>query len=117
VQLKLILADIYISEGVYKKAIPLYESLIEQYPNDHVILNNLAWSYFSLGDERALSAAEQAYASNSNDAAVSDTLGWILVKEGDPEKGLGYIKEALDLDPTNKAILEHYQFAKELLNQ
>ena len=117
VQLKLILADIYISEGVYKKAIPLYESLIEQYPNDHVILNNLAWSYFSLGDERALSAAEQAYASNSNDAAVSDTLGWILVKEGDPEEGLGYIKEALDLDPTNKAILEHYQFAKELLNQ
>ena len=117
VQLKLILADIYISEGVYKKAIPLYESLIEQYPNDHVILNNLAWSYFSLGDERALSAAEQAYASNSNDAAVSDTLGWILVKEGDPEKGLGYIKEALDLDPTNNAILEHYQFAKELLNQ
>jgi tetratricopeptide (TPR) repeat protein len=117
VQLKLILADIYISEGVYKKAIPLYESLIEQYPNDHVILNNLAWSYFSLGDERALSAAEQAYASNSNDAAVSDTLGWILVKEGDPEEGLGYIKEALDLDPTNKAILEHYQFAKELLNE
>lgn len=116
-QLKLMLADIYISEGLYKKAAPLYEKIIERHPNDFVILNNLAWSYFSLGDERALGVAERAYANNPNDAAVCDTLGWILVQKGNPEEGISYIREALDIDPNNEEIQKHYQLAKKELNQ
>jgi predicted Zn-dependent protease len=115
-QLKLMLADIYISEGVYEKAASLYELIVKQYPNDYVILNNLAWSYFSLGDDRALETAERAYAMNSNDAAVTDTLGWILVEQGDIEKGLGFIKEALEIDPNNKEIQKHLELAKAKLN-
>jgi len=117
VQINLMLADIYISEGVYKKAVPLYESILKKHPNDYVILNNLAWSYFSLNDDRALATAEQAYASNPNDAPVCDTLGWILVEKGELEKGLQYIQEALEIDPNNKDIQEHQQLAKAKLNK
>jgi len=33
-QLNLILADIYISEGVYNAAVPLYETILKKHPND-----------------------------------------------------------------------------------
>jgi|GEM_PF-2654455 len=111
-QLSLILADIYITEGVYKQAVPLYESIVSKHPNDYVILNNLAWSYFSLGDERALEMAEKAYASNPNDAPVCDTLGWILVESGEVERGLQHIQEALEIDPNNADIQKHFEIAK-----
>lgn len=111
VQLNLMLADIYISEGVYKKAVPLYESILKQHPGDYVVLNNLAWSYFSLGDERALATAEKAYASNPNDAPVCDTLGWILVETGNLDKGLEFLNQALEIDPNNKDIQKHHQLA------
>ena len=116
VQLNLMLADIFISEAVYKKAVPLYESILKQHPTDYVILNNLAWSYFSLDDERALATAEKAYASNPNDAPVCDTLGWILVESGNPEKGLQFIQQALEIDPNNKDIQEHHRIALAKLN-
>ena len=114
-QLNLILADIYITESAYAKAVPLYETILSQNPNDYVVLNNLAWSYFSLGDDRALETAERAYASNSNDGPVCDTLGWILVKSGQADKGLQYIQEALEILPGNKEIQSHYSTAQELV--
>jgi len=112
VELNLILADVYISEEVYKEAVPLYESILSRQPNNYVILNNLAWSYFSLGDDRALETAERAYTSNPNDAPVCDTLGWILIESGQVEKGLKLIEKALEIDPNNRDILEHYKLAK-----
>jgi len=111
-QLNLILADIYISEGVYNAAVPLYETILKKHPNDYVILNNLAWSYFSLNDNRALDTAERAYASNPNDAPVCDTLGWILVESGQVDRGLKLIEQAIEIDPNNPDIQEHYKLAK-----
>ena len=115
-QLALILADSYITSNNYKSAIPIYLTILQQHPNDYVILNNLAWSYFSIGDERALQTAERAYASNPNDAPVCDTLGWILVNSGQVEQGLQLLTRALEIDPDNKDIQAHYNIAMKKLN-
>ena len=112
IPLKLMLADIYITEGIYAQAIPLYESILAQHPNDYVILNNLAWSYHQEGDPRALDTAEQAYSSNPNDAPVCDTFGWLLVQNGKVGQGLELLERALEIDPSNKDIQEHYELAK-----
>lgn len=101
------LADIYISESKYKQAIPHYEKILTSHPNNYVVLNNLAWSYFKNKDDRALEFAERAYAINPNDAPVCDTLGWILAESGQLEQGLHFVEQALDIDPENQAIREH----------
>lgn len=112
VSLKLMLADIYITEGVYKQAAPLYESILAKHPNDYVVLNNLAWSYHQLGDSRAIETAERAYASNPNDAPVCDTFGWIMVENGKIKQGLELLERAVEIDPSNKDIREHLELAK-----
>ncbi len=106
-QLGLMLADLYISESNYKNAILHYEILLKSLPNNYVVLNNLAWSYFKVNDKRALEFAERAYAINPNDAPVSDTLGWILAESGQLERGLQLVEQALEIDPENQAIREH----------
>ena len=45
------------------------------------VLNNLAWVYSELGDDKALKIAKEAHALQPNDPAINDTVGWILVKE------------------------------------
>ncbi len=116
-KLKLLLADIYITKKIYNKAIPLYESLLHQYPENFVILNNLAWCYFNVKDGRALEVAEKAYKLNPYDAATADTYGWLLFRSGEKEKGLQLIESALEMMPDNAEIQEHYTYAKNSLEQ
>jgi len=65
-----------------------------------------------MNDNRALDTAERAYASNPNDAPVCDTLGWILVESGQVDRGLKLIEQAIEIDPNNPDIQEHYKLAK-----
>ena len=66
--------------------------LCEGEPRNVVALNNLAWIYQQLGDKRARATAQRAYVLLSN-AQTADTLGWILVSEGD-KSGLVMLRQA-----------------------
>ncbi|QMU61468.1 MAG: tetratricopeptide repeat protein [Gammaproteobacteria bacterium] len=110
-RLKLLLANMYIAENNYKKAIPYFEDAIQNNTASPVILNNLAWSYYEVNDPRALATAELAFTGNPNDASICDTLGWILVKNGKVERGLELITRALKIEPDNLAIQEHFEIA------
>ena len=59
-----------------------------------VVLNDLAWLYQIKGDARALPTAQQAYRLAPGALTVSDTLGWILVQQGDTEGGLKLLEAA-----------------------
>jgi len=112
-QLKVILANLYITDEKYKEAIPMYEKSLEHVSNAPGLMNNLAWSYFKVKDKRALEYAEAAYNIAPENAAIADTYGWILLNQGETEKGFQLIEKALQLQPENIDIQKHYETAKE----
>jgi len=59
-----------------------------------VSLNDLAWLYLTVGDKRALPTAQEAHRLAPDLAMVDDTLGWVLVQQGDVEGGLKFLEQA-----------------------
>jgi len=97
----------------YAAASKQYRALIELQPNNPAILNNLAWTLAQVKDPKALDYAEAAYRLAPNQPAINDTLGGILVENGDLSRGLGLLQKAADLDRKNAQIRFH--LAKALL--
>lgn len=71
-----------------------FRILAVAHPNDPKILNNLAWNLSQVNDPQALTIAEKAGALAPDDPSISDTLGWMLVENGDAGRGLALIEKA-----------------------
>lgn len=76
----------------------LHEGLLAANPDDPLLLANLARLYQLDGDPRARATAERAHRLASSWAVALDTLGWILVTEGQAADGLKLLREALARD-------------------
>ncbi|MGH7341706.1 MAG: tetratricopeptide repeat protein, partial [Candidatus Rokuibacteriota bacterium] len=63
---------------------------------------------FELKDPGALDHAEKAYRLAPDNAAVADTLGWILVERGDTKRGLELLGKATAAAPNALEIRLHY---------
>ncbi len=111
VSTRAVLAESLIKRGQYKAAIEQYLILNKSNPGNLVILNNLAWALSEARDPRAREFAEQAYKIKPDDAAVMDTLGWILVQEGQIARGLGLLQKALSKAPDSADIQWHLAYA------
>lgn len=108
-KMRLYLAESLITRGQTQSAAAQYLILNQQIPNNFLVLNNLASLLSEVNDRRALSFAEQAYKLKPNHPAVMDTLGWLLVQQGQETRGIGLLKEALTLAPD--AADTHYHLA------
>lgn len=86
----------------YKTAARQYQAMVALQPDNPVFLNNLAWVAGEVGDPKALSYAEKAEALAPANPDVLDTLGMLMVKQGDVAQGLGKVQKAVQLAP-NKA--------------
>ena len=75
-------------------------------PNDAVALNNLAWVYQSKGDPRARGLAQRAHLLAPS-GETSDTLGWIMTKEGAAADALPLLKEAAQQRPNDRTVKFH----------
>jgi len=106
-----VLADAYTRLGNRQKAIAQYEILVDKHPKHAAWLNNLAWLYFEEQDDRALPLARRASDLAPDSAAVSDTLGWILVESGRTKEGLSVLSRAAAHAGNNPEILYHYAVA------
>lgn len=105
---RLNLAGEYDLNNQRAKAIDQYEILLKQYPQDMVTLNNLAWLYSLVGDERAIQLAKRAYDLSPDNPLILDTYGWILVENGNLEQGSGLLKDAFSLANDVADIQYHY---------
>ena len=56
---------------------------------------------------RALATAERAYKVAANNASVMDTLGWMLVEQGNVERGLPLLQKAVGSNPNAPEIRYH----------
>jgi predicted Zn-dependent protease len=100
-------ADASLRTGKYKNAIEQYEWLLQKQPDSIVVLNNLAWAYQQVKDQRAVATAERAYQLKPENPSVIDTLGWILVEQGDLKRGLELLQKAVSLAPAAQQIRYH----------
>ncbi|MBY0430597.1 MAG: PEP-CTERM system TPR-repeat protein PrsT, partial [Rhodospirillales bacterium] len=85
-----------IETGDMSEAIRQHESLLNPYPNNATLYNNLAWLYDRTGDIRALDYARRAQTLAPDSPDVTDTLGWLLVRNGQPQRGLELLKKAYE---------------------
>ncbi|HEY9150021.1 MAG TPA: XrtA/PEP-CTERM system TPR-repeat protein PrsT, partial [Gammaproteobacteria bacterium] len=95
------------SQGDHAAAATHYEQVLELQPGNVIALNNLAWLYLEEDPGRALRHAEQAYQSSPDRPEVLDTYGWTLVRNGQEQKGLVYLQEALLKAPHMAQIRYH----------
>lgn len=108
---RMVLADALLSLGQLDEARKTYETLKESQANNPVVWNNLAWLYDQAGDGRAVAHGERALQLAPNSPAVKDTLGWILLEEGDQERAFGLLEQAHAAIPDNPEIAYHFAVA------
>ena len=106
-----VLGDGYLAAGDLPNARRTYERLLILRPDDALVLNNLAQTLFRQADAGALAVAEKAHKLAGRDPIVIDTLGWILVSQGQTERGLSYLRDARLRDPGNREIRYHLAHA------
>jgi putative PEP-CTERM system TPR-repeat lipoprotein len=100
-------AEVSMKNARFQEAIQQYEWLQQKRPDDVVVLNNLAWAYHQVKDRRALETAERAYKVKAENPATADTLGWILVEQGNTKRGLEVLQKAVTAAPNAPEIRYH----------
>ena len=101
------------------KAQAAYEKLLSIKPDSPPILNNLAYLYAErLGElDKAYDLAQRARALQPGDAAIADTLGWILYKRGDYKQALALLQESAKNLPNNPEIQFHLGMANYMMGR
>lgn len=112
-----LLATAYAEHGKLPQAVEMYESLLDKTPDDIALLNNLAGLYGRTGNPRALVLAEKAAKLAPRAPAVLDTYGWLLVKQGKYNEGLGMLRNAHLRAPDVPEIRYHMAVALEALGR
>jgi putative PEP-CTERM system TPR-repeat lipoprotein len=105
------LADGYFSGNQWERARVLYEQALAKTQDNPLLLNNLALIYLSQGDPRALDYSQRAFSAMPGSSAVADTLGWVLVRTGDINEGLKYLRDALSRAGLDPGIRYHVAYA------
>jgi len=107
------LADRDLAAKRYARAETLYRSALQRVPDHPLLLNNLAWVSQELGRSSALEYAERAHDLAPDNPAIMDTLGLMLTKAGQVERGLELLGRAADAAPDAYQI--RLNFAKSLI--
>lgn len=107
----IVLANFDLAAQRFDQAKEELERALQKGPPNVVALNNLAWLYQRSRDPRARSLAERAYLLGPNLAQTQDTLGWILVEEGQAARAIGLLQEASGTPSASPAIRYHYAVA------
>lgn len=101
--------------GDRKAAAAEYERALSLNDRQPVALNNLAMIYAD--DEaakvKALDLAARAFALESTNPAVLDTLGYVLIKNGRGKEAVAVLERADKLMPGNKNVQEHLVLARQ----
>lgn len=103
----ILLAMAYQQSGDRVKAIETYENARKIRADHVVVLNNLAWLYQEAGDNRAVETAEAALSASSDSPEVTDTVGWILMQNGQESRSVVLLQQAALNAPHIPAIRVH----------
>lgn len=112
-QVNLLLGYLYYKIKKYKNAIFYFQKILDSGLNSSPTYNALATCYYEIGETaKAISLAQKALDTKKDNYNAMNTLGYILVdSETDIDKGIEYIKKALQQDPDNPARLDSMGWA------
>ncbi|NNF48470.1 MAG: tetratricopeptide repeat protein, partial [Woeseiaceae bacterium] len=102
------LAEMYQQQGKREAAREAYAALLEELPDDAVMLNNLAIELQYAGElEQARQHAQKARELRPQSGSIADTLGWIYRDLGDLPNAVKHLRQARALMPQNGNIAYH----------
>ncbi|MFT3847303.1 MAG: PEP-CTERM system TPR-repeat protein PrsT [Propionivibrio sp.] len=104
------LAEAQFRSGHLQPARQSYAMALALAPDDAAMLNNYANLLQQLNDPTAQQMAEKAFALDPGNPSYADTLGWILVRKGQIDAGLRYLREARLRNPENAEIRFHLAY-------
>jgi putative PEP-CTERM system TPR-repeat lipoprotein len=93
--------------GQNAQAIEQMQKVVQIQPKNPAAVNELALLYQKAGDSRALATAEQAQQLAPDRPEVLDTLGWVLVQQGQAARGVELLQNAAAKAPNMPAIRYH----------
>ena len=96
--------------GDYEKSDRDLLKSLEINPNDAYVLNYLAYSWLEREHkiDEALKMLEKAYAEESDDPYIIDSIGWAYYLIDDFTAAENYLKRAVELMPQDPTVNDHY---------
>lgn len=100
---------VYEREGDWNKAVKDLEQAVEYRPNHPYLLNYLGYGWADKGEnlEQSLDMIRRAAALRPTDGFITDSLGWVLFRQGKYEEALPHLERAVELLPYDPTINEH----------
>jgi Flp pilus assembly protein TadD len=95
--------------GKWPEAEADFQYALQLAPDQPNVLNYLAYSWTERGEKlpEARAMLERALGQRSNDGAIIDSLGWVLLKQGDTEAAIKQLSRAVELQPEDPVINGH----------
>lgn len=111
-----------LAEGLYRAgriedAQAIYRKALAESPNNPTLLNNLALSYARDRRSEAVQLARKARELAPASPEIADTLGWLMVLDGQTGEGLKLLREAQARAPDDPAIDYHLADALQRLGR
>jgi putative PEP-CTERM system TPR-repeat lipoprotein len=102
------LTETYHVTEQYQIALNQYLVLLEMYPNNPVLLNNIALVYLSLQQKtKAASMAELAYKLLPDSVTILDTKAWIEINRENYQQALALLRLAYSFEHENAEVNYH----------
>lgn len=78
-------------------------------PGQPFVLNYLGYSWADMGRNLPLARdmIQAAAAARNNDGAVTDSLGWVMFRQGDVAAAVRTLERAVELEPEDSTITDH----------
>jgi len=78
-------------------------------PDQPFVLNYLGYSYADMGHrlDEARAMIQRAAERRPNDAAITDSLGWVMYRQGDYKQAVKTLERAVELEPEDATINSH----------
>ena len=100
-------ADVALRTKDFARATQNYRAVLDTQPNNAGVINNLAWALWQQKDPQALSYAQKAQQMAPDNPSITDTLGWMLVEQGQTRRGIEYLEKASAQAPSQHDIALH----------
>lgn len=104
------LAALYVQINGKDKALEILHQAVEKFPDNPLVLGNLAWLLLEIGQDfdQALDLARTAYEKSPGQACLMDTLGWAYFHKNAFSQAEWMLASAEALAPDN-AIIKYHQ--------
>ena len=82
---------------------------LQLFPGQPFVLNYLGYTWADMGRNlpQARTMIQTAAAARQNDGAVTDSLGWVMFRQGDLPGAVRALERAVELEPEDSTISDH----------